>query len=84
MIPPFFSLCSFIIADGSKCSFQLTYYLAVDIPPKSIRVDDVVPEQNVDRMTLMPESAIFLPGFRTNAFSVNQLLDIFCPVFNSA
>ncbi|CAI9290622.1 unnamed protein product [Lactuca saligna] len=66
----------------SKCSFQLTSYLADDIPPKSIVVEDVVLDQNMDRMTSMPESPIALLGFGPNAFSINQLLDISCPVIS--
>lgn len=38
-----FFLCSFVVVDGSKCSFQLTSYLASDISPESIVLDDVVP-----------------------------------------
>ncbi|CAH1438891.1 unnamed protein product [Lactuca virosa] len=34
---------SHLLRDWSKCSFHLTTYLAGDIPPESIVVDDVVP-----------------------------------------
>ncbi|CAH1421096.1 unnamed protein product [Lactuca virosa] len=48
--------------NGSKFSFQLTAYLGSDIPPKSIVVDDVVPDQNVDQVTVTLESPLALPG----------------------
>ncbi|CAH1418410.1 unnamed protein product [Lactuca virosa] len=69
---------------GSKCTFQLTGYLAGDIPPESIVVDDVVPDQKVDQVTVTPGSPLALPGFGSDAFSIEQLLDTSCPVIGSA
>lgn len=58
-------------------------YLVDDISPDSIIVDGVVPDRDVDPMTSMPESPITLLGFCMNAFSIDQLLDISCPVIGS-
>ncbi|CAH1446763.1 unnamed protein product [Lactuca virosa] len=69
--------------NGSKCSFQLTSYLAGDIPPESIVVDEMVPDQNMDQMPVTPEFPPALPGFGSNAFYIEQLLDTSCPVIGS-
>lgn len=79
-----FSMCSFILLDGSKCCFQLTSYLAGDISPESIVVDGVVPDRDLDPMVLTPESPVTLLGFRLNVFSIDQLLDISCHVIGSS
>ncbi|CAI9274374.1 unnamed protein product [Lactuca saligna] len=63
---------------------QLTSFLASDIPPKSIMLDDTVLDQNVDQMTLKPESPISLLWFGLNAFSIDQIMDISCHVICSA
>ncbi|CAI9265457.1 unnamed protein product [Lactuca saligna] len=50
--------------DRSKCFFRLTSYLAGYILPESIVVDEVVPDQYVDEMTVTLESPLALPGPR--------------------
>ena len=71
-------MCSFIVVDGSKFSFQLTSYLAGDISPESIVMDVVVLDRDVDLVIVIPESPITLPVFGMDAFSCYQHLETYC------
>ncbi|CAH1446064.1 unnamed protein product [Lactuca virosa] len=81
------STSSVLYAPPGKIGFYLRHllisYFVGDIPPKSIVVDDVVPDRDVDQMTSTLESPITFPGFGPNSFSIDKLLDISCPVIGS-
>lgn len=46
-------------------------------------VDDMVPDQNMDQITVTPKFPPVLPRFGSNAFSIEQLLDTSCPIIGS-
>ncbi|CAH1431391.1 unnamed protein product [Lactuca virosa] len=65
--------------NGSKYAFQLTAYLSGDIPPQAIMLEIVITDKDVDPVAVVSRSPLRLPGFRSDAFSIIQLLGTYCP-----
>ncbi|CAH1453592.1 unnamed protein product [Lactuca virosa] len=65
---------------GVNALFQLTSYLASEFPPEVIMLDDVIPNPDMDPVIVIPDSLVILFGFGSDAFSVDQLFETFCPL----